>query len=141
MTLLDTNIISARMAPEPPESVLEWLNRQETVQLHLSTITLAEIGYGLRVLPDGRRRRDLQERFERFVASGFEQRVLSFDEAAAHHYGEIMGHRKALGRPLGALDGQIASIARARRLSVATRHVRDFEECGIEVVNPFDFEA
>lgn len=138
MILLDTNVISAVMAPAPPRPVLEWLNHQETVRLYLSAITLAEIGYGLRVLPDGRRRRDLENRFTKFVADGFEQRILSFDKRAAFLYGEIMGHRRELGRPLGILDGQIASIARAHRLAVATRKTRDFEDCGIELVNPFD---
>ncbi|MGB5658809.1 MAG: type II toxin-antitoxin system VapC family toxin [Thermoanaerobaculia bacterium] len=138
MILLDTNVISAVMAPAPPRPFLDWLNHQETVRLYLSAITLAEIGYGLRVLPDGRRRRDLENRFTKFVADGFEQRILSFDKRAAFLYGEIMGHRRELGRPLGILDGQIASIARAHRLAVATRNTRDFEDCGIELVNPFD---
>ncbi|MGB5344172.1 MAG: type II toxin-antitoxin system VapC family toxin [Thermoanaerobaculia bacterium] len=138
MILLDTNVISAVMAPAPPRPFLDWLNHQETVRLYLSAITLAEIGYGLRVLPDGRRRRDLENRFTKFVAHGFEQRILSFDKRAAFLYGEIMGHRRELGRPLGILDGQIASIARAHRLAVATRNTRDFEDCGIELVNPFD---
>ena len=125
------------MAPAPPNSVLNWLNLQDTVTLFLSTITVAEIGYGLRVLPDGKRRRNLQDRFDSFVSEGFEQRLLSFDEQAAALYGEIMGHRKELGRPLGVLDGQLASIARAHHLAIATRNVRDFEECGLELVNPF----
>ena len=138
MILLDTNVISAVMMPAPPGRVLRWLNERETAGLYLSTITLAEIGYGLRVLPDGKRRRDLEDRFARFIAEGFEQRILPFDEAAALIYGEIMAHRKGLGRPLGVLDGQIASIARAHGLAVATRNTRDFEECGLELVNPFD---
>jgi predicted nucleic acid-binding protein len=137
MILLDTNIVSAVMAPVPPKDIIDWLNRQESVSLYLSTITIAEIGYGLRVLPDGKRRRSLEDRFERFVAEAFEQRILDFDIRAARLYGEVMGHRKAMGRPLSILDGQIASIARAHRLAVATRNVRDFEDCGIELINPF----
>ena len=141
MILLDTNIISEVMAPAPSRPVVEWLNHQAAVTLRISTITLAEVGYGLWVLPEGRKRRDLQDRFDRFVAEGFEQRILTFDESAARLYGEIMGHRRELGRPLAALDGQIAAIARAHRLSVATRNVRDFEECGVETVNPFEFQG
>ncbi|MFH2006225.1 MAG: type II toxin-antitoxin system VapC family toxin [bacterium] len=124
------------MAPAPPRQVLEWLNGQDTVTLHLSTITIAEISYGLWILPDGKRRRSLVERFERFLTEGFEQRVLGFDLPAARLYGEIMSHRRAAGRPMSALDGQIASIARARGLAVATRNVKDFEECGLEVIDP-----
>lgn len=137
MILLDTNVVSAVMTPRPEPLVLEWLDRQDTVTLYLSTITIAEIGYGLRVLPDGKRRRHLAERFEHFVATGFEQRLLSFDQRAAHEYAEVMGHRKEIGRPLSIPDGQIASVARANHLAVATRNVRDFEECGLGLINPF----
>ena len=138
MILLDTNIVSAIMAPAPPPIVIDWLNRQETVTLYLSTITIAEIGYGLCVMRDGKRRRSLEDRFEKFVTDGFEQRILDFDERSARLYAEVMGRRKAIGRPLSVLDGQIASIARANDLAVATRNIRDFEECGLDLINPFD---
>ncbi len=138
MILLDTNIVSAVMAPSPPREVVGWLNTQESATLYLSTISLAEIGYGLRVLPEGKRRRSLEERFEEFVARAFDQRILNFDQSAAQIYGEVMAHRREIGRPLGISDGQIASIARARRFAVATRNVRDFVECGVEVINPFE---
>lgn len=138
MILLDTNIVSAIMSPSPPRVVVDWLNGQETVTLFLSTITIAEIGYGLWILPDGKRRRFLEDRFESFVAKGFEQRILDFDLSAARLYAEVMGRRRAMGRPLSIPDGQIASIARASNLSVATRNARDFEECGLELVDPFE---
>ncbi len=141
MILLDTNVVSVVMRPAPAQSVLDWLNDQDTASLYLSTITIAEIGYGLRVLPDGKRRRSLQSRFEEFVALGFDQRILTFDEPAARLYAEVMGRRKELGRPISALDGQIAAIARANRFSVATGNVRDFEECGLRILNPFETGA
>ena len=136
MILLDTNVVSAVMKPVPVQTVMEWLDGRETASLYLSAITIAEIRYGLRVLPEGRRRRDLEERFGRFVARGFEHRILPFDVEAARFYGELMGHRKEIGRPMSVLDGQIAAIARANRCAVATGNVRDFEECGVEVLNP-----
>lgn len=138
MILLDTNVVSATMALDPPLRVLRWLNLQSTETLFLSAITIAEIAYGIRILPDGRRRRLLAERFADFVAAGFAHRVLAFDTRSAAQYGEIMGHRREIGRPLAALDGQIASIARANSLAVATRNVRDFEDCGVELINPFE---
>ncbi len=106
--------------------------------LYLSTVTIAEIGYGLWILPEGKRRRDLEGRFAKFVTAGFDQRILDFDERAARLYPEVMGNRRVQGRPLAILDGQIASIARANDFAVATRNVRDFVECGLEVINPFD---
>ena len=138
MILLDTNIVSVAMAPAPPRPVIDWLNRQDTVTLYVSTITIAEIAYGLRVLPDGRRRQSLAERFDTFMVEGFEQRVLDFDKRAALLYGDVMSRRRAMGRPLSALDGQIAAIARANHLSVATRNVRDFEHCDLDLINPFE---
>lgn len=138
MIVLDTNVVSEVMKPAPKRSVIEWLNQQETATLYLSTITLAEIGYGLRSMPAGKRRRSLEDRFERFVEEGFDQRILGFDVVAARLYGEVMAHRKALGRPLSILDGAIASIARANDFTIATRNVDDFEDCGLSLVNPFE---
>lgn len=137
MILLDTNVVSEVMRPRPRARVVAWLDDRDAATLFLSTVTLAEIRYGLCCLPDGRRRRDLGDRFERFVARGFERRILSFDAAAARDYGELMAHRRRLGRPLSALDGQIVAIARARGFAVATGNVPVFEECGVEVLDPF----
>ena len=137
MILLDTSIVSEVMRPNPAVAVVRWLDRNETSNLYLSTVTIAEIAFGLRVLQAGSRRRELSQRFDDFVARGFEQRLLAFDLAAAREYAEIMGYRRELGRPLSVPDGQIAAIARCHRFSVATRNVRDFEHCGLEVLNPF----
>jgi toxin FitB len=137
MILLDTNIVSTVMTPQPPTAVLAWLDRQQTADLYLSTFTIAEIGYGLAILPPGKRRRTLEDRFDQFVGEGFEHRILSFDSEAARLYGTIMGRRKELGRPMAVLAGQIAAIARANRFALATRNTKDFEECGLDVLNPF----
>ena len=126
------------MRAMPARTVLDWLNDQESTTLYVSTVTIGEIVYGLRVMPDGKRRSGLDEKFERFVVLAFTQRVLAYDEPAARVYGEVMGRRKELGRPMSAPDGQIAAIARCNHMAVATRNVADFEHCGIEVVNPFE---
>jgi hypothetical protein len=139
--LLDTNVVSEVMAPAPSETVLEWLDGRDASTLYISTVTIAEIGYGLRVLPAGKRRQFLEERFEEFVGLGFEQRVLPFDHAAARLYAGLMARRREIGRPMGIPDGQIAAVARANRLAIATRNVRDFEECGLEISNPFEERA
>lgn len=138
MIILDTNVVSEFMTSPPDSQVLSWLNAQDVALLYLSTITIAEIGYGLRSMPDGKRRQLLSERFEQFVDEAFTQRILPFDENAARIYGEIICHRKEMGRPMSNLDGQIAAIARSRRFSVATRNIKDFEHCQIELINPFN---
>jgi predicted nucleic acid-binding protein len=137
MILLDTNVVSAVMRPRPLQQVVDWLDGQATSDLFLSAVTTAEIGFGLHCLPPGKRRRALEERFQIFLERGFESRILAFDTAAAQAYAEIMGERRSLGRPMGNLDGQIAAIAQVHRFAVATGNVRDFEECGIEILNPF----
>ncbi|MDY7091461.1 MAG: type II toxin-antitoxin system VapC family toxin [Acidobacteriota bacterium] len=140
MILLDTNVVSAVMKLAANPRVVSWLDQQPTDTLFLSTITIAEIEFGLHNLPGGRRRRSLAERFEFFLERGFDRRVLPFDLPASRLYGKLMAHRRSLGRPLSVLDGQIAAIARQHRLAVATRNVRDFEECGVAVVDPFSVD-
>ena len=71
------------------------------------------------------------------MALAFVQRVLVYDEAAARHYGEVMGLRKEMGRPMSVPDGQMVAIARVHGLTVATRNTRDFEDCGIDLIDPF----
>lgn len=138
MIVLDTNIISEVMRPHPSESVVAWLNQQPGTNLFITSISLAEIGYGLRVLADGQRRRNLQNRFEEFVTQGFEYRVLDFDAAAAHIYSEIMGHQKEIGCPMSFPDGQIAAITLVNHFKLATRNIKDFNHCGLDLVNPFE---
>ena len=138
MIILDTNVVSEFMTSPPASQALNWLNAQDVTSLYLTTITIAEIGYGLWAMPDGKRRRLLNERFEQFIEAAFKQRVLSFDERAARIYGEIMCQRKEIGRPMSNLDEQIAAIARSRGCGVATRNIKDFENCQIELINPFD---
>lgn len=133
MIALDTNVVSEFMTSPPASQVLDWLNAQDLTSLYLSTVTVAEIGYGLRAMPEGKRRRLLSKRFEQFINSVFNERVLSFDDRAARIY-----QRKEMGRPMSRFDGQMAAIARSRGFAVATRNIKDFEHCQIELINPFN---
>lgn len=137
MIVIDTNVVSEAMKSSPSRSVIQWLNAQASSTLYVSTVTIGEIEYGLRVLPDGRRRLALKDRFEQFLAQAFSHRLLAYDEAAARAFGEVMGHRRELGRPTSIPDGQIAAIARVRGYAVATRNLGDFEHCGIDLIDPF----
>ena len=138
MIVLDTNVISEVMSTSASRAVVDWLNQQDSAALYLTTITLAEVSYGLRILPQGKRRDILVDRFDQFIAKAFQFRILAFDEVAARTYGDIMGHRKELGRPMSSLDGQIAAIARTHKCALATRNVRDFQHCGLQLINPFE---
>ena len=138
MILLDTNIVSEVMRRKPSDRVLSWLNLRNNAELFVSSITIAEICYGLRILPVGQRRKQLETHFEQFIAQGFTGRIIEFDESAARVYAEIMGLRKEKGRPMSLPDGQIAAVARTNQLSLATRNIRDFAHCEIELINPFE---
>ncbi len=135
--ILDTNVISEMMRPKPNAAVINWLNEQDAAQLYVTTITIGEIFYGLECLPAGRRRQRLASAFEHLIRDAFVSRLLAFDEIAARDYGSLMAARRKMGRPLSALDGQIAATALANRMTVATRNTKDFLDCGLDVVNPF----
>jgi toxin FitB len=135
--VLDTNVVSAFMKPTPTPTVVAWLDGEASRTLFISTVTIAEIGFGIRSLPVGRRRQDLSEKFEAFLQRAFSGRILDFNLEAAHHFADLMSHRRSIGRPMSPLDGQIAAIARAHGFAVATGNVRDSQACGIEVINPF----
>lgn len=137
MIVVDTNVVAELMKVSPDQTVVSWMNDQDSSTLFLTTVTIGEIGYGLRVMPQGRRRLQMEQGFERILAEAFAGRILAFDEEAARQYAEVMGRRQEIGRRLSAFDGQIASIARANGFAVATRNVRDFVECGVEIINPF----
>lgn len=137
MIVIDTNIISELMKPTPMPSVIDWIDSQDTADIFITTITIAEISYGITVLPEGNRKINLEDAFSKTLNEAFKHRVLSFDEAAAHCYGNLMGHRKLLGRPMSIPDGQIAAIAISHHFSLATRNVRDFANCELEIINPF----
>ena len=137
MIILDTNVVSEFMTSPPSERVLEWLNAQDPATLYLTSISVAEICFGLHAMPRGMRRRLLENQFERFVATAFSSRLPHFDEAAARVFGEIKAYRRSIGRPLSDFDGQIAAIARIHQFSVATRNLADFEDCLIDLIDPF----
>ena len=138
MILLDTNVVSEVMRQKPSDNVLNWLNGYDSTDLLISSITIAEICYGLRILPVGQRRQLLQMRFEQFISKGFAGNIVDFNELAARAYAEIMAVRKEKGRPMSLPDGQIAAIAQINHLVLATRNITDFEDCGIQLINPFD---
>jgi len=137
MIILDTNVISEAMRANPNPIVLDWLRAQPIVELATTTITLAEIRYGLAHLRFGTRRRDLETKFNSFVSRGLSDRTFDFDAAAAEAYGDLAVARERTGRRLEGFDGLIAAIAKSRGLPVATRDRRDFADCGIPVVCPW----
>jgi predicted nucleic acid-binding protein len=136
MIVLDTNVVSEAMKPEPHPKVRAWLNQQMAQTLYLSSVTVAELSFGIAALPKGKRKAGLQKVFEGVMAY-FEDRILPFDNPAALRYGALAVAAKNRGLGLPTPDGYIAAIAFERRFMVASRDVTPFQAAGVEVVNPW----
>lgn len=138
MIILDTNVISEPLRPKPAAGVVAWLDAQAVETLYLTTISLAEVRHGIACLPKGRRRQNLDDRFENEFLPLFRGRTLAFEEPATTAYAELRAQARAQGLPIGDFDALIASIASVTGFMVATRDTAPFEAAGVAVVNPFD---
>ncbi len=137
MIILDTNVVSELMRPEPSSAVVDWVDKLPAIDVFLTAITVAELLYGVRRLPDGRRRSRLAELVDEMLDEEFDGRIAAFDATAARHYAQLVSDRDQAGRPISMADGQIAAIARSYGAQIATRNVSDFDTTGVEIVNPW----
>lgn len=137
MIVLDTNVLSEFMRPQPDERVVAWLKRQTRSNLFTTAVTRGEMLYGVLILSDGQRKTHLQREVAAIFAVDMAGRVLPYDEAAADAHAAIAAARRTQGRPVGQSDAMIAGIARSHGATLATRNVRDFEGCGIPLVDPW----
>lgn len=138
MYILDTNVVSELMRPAPNPVITAWVAEHPPSSLFLTAVSEAELRFGLAIMQPGKRRDGLNAALERMLRTGFASRILPFDSEAAGAYAGIAATRRRLGRPIAGADCQIAAIARLRRMAVATRNVRDFEDTGIEVFDPWN---
>ena len=136
MILLDTNIVSETMRPDPSVEVRDWLDAQRSEDLFLCVPVMAELHYGVEGLPMGARRKRLEHAIER-VEEAFADRILPLDYAAAREYGKIVAQRDRIGRATGTMDGLIAAIAKVHGATIATRDIHGFDDVGLDVVDPF----
>jgi predicted nucleic acid-binding protein len=136
MIILDTNVVSALMNDPPDEQVVAWLNRQPESSIWVSSVTILEIEFGLHVIPGGKRRTGLADRFER-VLQEMDRRIAVFDEDAARATASLMVSWQKKGRPRDFRDTMIAGIVLALHASLATRHVAHFSDIPATVVNPW----
>ena len=137
MIVLDTNVVSELMRAAPAEDVVDWVDRQPAIDVHLTAVTVAELLYGVARLPDGIRKTELAEQVEGMLNEDFDHRVVPFDETAAAHYADIVVRRERAGRPIGMADAQIAATCRSHGAVLATRNIDDFADTGINIVNPW----
>jgi predicted nucleic acid-binding protein len=136
MIVLDTNVISEAMKPEPSPTVRTWLNEQVAETLYLTSVTLAEILFGIAVLQAGRRRNTLTRTLDGLLDL-FGDRVLPFDTDAARHYAALAVAARNAGRGFPTPDGYIAAIAASRGFIVASRETSPYEAGGLRVIDPW----
>lgn len=137
MIVIDTNVLSELMRPHPAPEVLAWMSTVSPGDAATTSITIAEIGHGLRRLPRGKRRALLEDTFESLLAE-LDRDVLPFDREAAEHYARIAEQREVSGKHMDPLDCMIAAICACRGAVLATRNKRDFDGTGLDIINPWD---
>ena len=139
MILLDTNVVSEAMKPAPDEAVRVWLDEQAAETLFLSSVTIAELMFGIGTLPHGKRKDRLTEALDG-VMELFADRVLPFDVDAARRYADLAVKARTAGKGFPTPDGYIAAIAAAKGFAVATRDTSAFDAAGVEVIDPWRAE-
>jgi hypothetical protein len=139
MILLDTNVVSEAMKPAPDDAVRAWLDEQAAETLYLSSVTVAELMFGIGALPKGKRKNKLADALDG-VMKIFADRVLPFDVDAAQRYADLAVKARAAGKGFPTPDGYIAAIAASRGFAVATRDASAFDAAGVEVIDPWNVE-
>lgn len=137
MIVLDTNVLSEVMRPQPNSRVVTWLAAQPARSLFTTAITKSEILYGIALLPKGKRRYALHQAATGIFDEDLAGRILAFDNDAADAYAGIAAMRNQSGQAISQFDAMIAAIASSRGAQVATRNTKDFKACGITLVNPW----
>ena len=137
MIVLDTNVLSELIRPEPDERVTSWLDSLDPLEVATTAVTAAELLYGVGRLPNGRRKKRLAEEVRGLIEEDLDGRVEAFDAAAAEHYAAIVTERETRGRPISMADGQIAAICRRLGATLATRNTSDFQDTGIDLLDPW----
>lgn len=138
MIILHTNVLSELMRPKPASRVVEWIARQPAMELFTTSITEAEIFYGIELLAKGQRRERLLAAAGAMFGEDLAGRVFGFESDAARAFSRIAASRRSLGKPISYADAQIAAIAQVRRGRLATRNVENFEDCDLDVIDPWN---
>ncbi|WHP07560.1 type II toxin-antitoxin system VapC family toxin [Acinetobacter corruptisaponis] len=138
MIILDTNIVSELLRKKPNEQVIHWLLQQQRLSLFTTTISYSEMLYGIHIMPKGQKQQQLLTGIKNIFDTDFRDLILSFDQQAAEHYADIAALRKTKGLPISQFDAMIAAITRSKNAILATRNIKDFQYCGIELINPWN---
>ena len=137
MVILDTNVISELIRPRPHPAVVEWIDQQNAFEVWITAVTAAELRTGVALLPESKRKSDLHLHIERLLDETFAGFVLPFDDKSTIPYADIVSSRRNRGRPIAFQDAQIGAICLQQGMTLATRNTRDFEDTGIDLIDPW----
>ena len=133
--LLDTNIPSELVRPQPEPRVTAWVAAQDLDALFLSAVSFGELRKGITLRAPGKRRTELETWIEADLPNLFAGRILPLTRSIAERWGNLEAQRQQMGHPLQVPDGQIAATALEHGLTIVTRNVRDFEGLGVMILN------
>lgn len=134
--LLDTNIISEWVKPQPNPDIMDWMAEVDEDRVFLTVASLAEIRHGIELLAPGQRRDRLERWLEDDLPARFDGRILDIDRRVATSWGVMMSLARRAGRPPGVMDAFFAATAEVHGLTLVTCNTRDFEAFGIELFDP-----
>ena len=137
MIVLDTNVVSEPLKPDPDPAVLRWLDRQAPATLYLTTISQAELLAGVLALPAGKRRTNLQSVLDNEIAALFSGRILPFGERSAAACAQVVTAANSAGNSMDFADAAIGAIAIEHDFILATRNGRDFRGTAVKLLNPW----
>lgn len=140
MIVLDTNVVSEVMKPQPDTVVRDWLDAQPDEKLWLTSVTVFEITCGIELLPNGKRKTGLADAFNELLVNDFDGRVLAFDDQHARRAGEIFARLRSQGQNPEYRDIQIAGVVAAFDAVLATRNTKHFSGTGVTQINPWEFQ-
>ena len=128
------------MRPNPQPQVMQWLHQHALTDLFISSVTVTEVMYGINRLPEGKRKQNLLLQFQQLLNQAFQQRILTFGYDEAMVAAKLRTSRAKQGNELHFADAQIAAIAKVREFALATRNIKDFQGCELQLINPFEYE-
>ncbi|WP_049789420.1 type II toxin-antitoxin system VapC family toxin [Granulicella tundricola] len=115
-----------------------WMYAQPESSLYLSVMTIGELRKGTTLLPEGKRRRQLEQWLDHELVPRFHSRILPITQTIADHWGILSARRQRQGAPLSMADGLIAATALHHNLTVVTRNIKDFTDLGVPLLNPWE---
>ena len=135
--LLDTCVVSELINKTPDKAVVEWVDGQDSDYLHLSVVTIGEVQRGICKLGTSARASKLQDWLNEDLIVKFDRRIIPIDVNVMEGWGRLMAGLNSMGLSLPIMDSLVAATAIVHGFTLVTRNVKDFENSGIKLHNPW----